>query len=644
MSKLFMFAAAVAAPVFAACAADVEWLNAADGAWGTGANWSGGAVPDSARAVITNSSASFTVTAAEASNPKIAGLLLQNVNASRTTTVHVTGHLYSANENLTVGAGGLLHLDGGVLAVTNSSAKNISLSGTSAARKGTLRVSGGTLDFRATSATISSGIAIGSYGRFEATGGRILLTAPKVWNSSYYALYCDVAGGETEIGGTAAVEIANRCVELRRGQHTLKGSASFVCNESNGNGFSVKANSTAGAYFTVADSAVLDISKFSNGYMGDHYWTDARQKSVMNVTGGEVKLPMWFFVGYGNGTSELNISGGRTILDFYGLDVAAYNPGQLANKVQNPKGTVNVSGGSLVVTSAGGGQSNTFKQKISGFVVGNGSQVTATYSTASGYSCTGALNVSGGVVTNGVGLFVVGAGRATGRVLQTGGTVYHGLGFTTTAWRNSSPMIVGFAGGDGTYILSNGVAVVDSPIYVGGVVTNVLERQPITSWPGDAFADRTAVGKLVVAGGRLSTKQSDLVVGADGSGTLEIGPDATVSIGNPNGNGSIVLSNRTESVTRFVLGRNGAGSLTTQNKLVVASGAKLEVDVTDYAGEDRWVKLIGCKSREGSFAAADVSIIGRCESGMCEVVQDRAGDATGSVWLHVRRGAIIMVL
>ena len=629
----------------AACfAADVEWLNAADGAWGTGANWSGGSVPNSARAVITNSSAGFTVTAAEASNPKIAGLLLKNTGGAYTTSVHIVGHLRSADEALTVGGGGLLHVDGGVLAITNSSAKHIALSGTSATKKGVLRVSDGVLDFRATSAGISGGVNIGSYGRFEATGGRIAITAPNAWNSDKWALYCEVANSEMEIGGTASFEVANRCVDLRCGRHNLKGSARFVCNESNGNVFALKANSSSGAYFTVSDSAVLDMSKMANGFMGSYWWAGASNKSKMAVNGGKVKLPMAFVVGHGNGSSELNISGGETSLTYYGLDVAAYVPDKLADKQQNPNGEVVVSGGSLVVTSASGGQSTTAKKLISGFVVGNGSQITAAYSTTSGYSCTGALNVSGGVVTNGVGLFVVGAGRATGRVLQTGGTVYHGLGFTTTDWRNSTPMIVGFAGGDGTYVMSNGIMVADAPIYVGGVVTNVLNRLPISYWPGSAFTDRSAVGKLVVAGGSLSTKTSDLVVGADGFGTLEIGPDATVLIGNPNGSGSIILSNRTASVTRFVLGRDSAGRLTTPNVLVVASGAKLEVDVSDYAGEDRWVKLIGCKRREGSFGAGDVTVVGKCERGTCEVVQNRAGDATGSVWLHVRRGSIIMVL
>jgi len=630
-------------------AADVEWLDAVDGAWGTAANWNGGAVPSSVRAVITNNAASFTVSVAEASNPKIKGLLLKNAASSLTNTVHVTGHLSSQSSSsddgsVAVQGGGLLHIDGGVFAITNSVAKYISLSGTSATKKGVLRVSDGVLDFRATSATINGGVVIGGNGRFEATGGRIVITAPNAWNSDKWALYCDEANSEMEIGGTAAFEVANRCVELRCGRHYLKDSARFVCNESNGNVFSLKANSASGAYFTVSDSAVLDMSKMANGFMGNYWWQGAANKSVMNVTGGEVALPWSFVVGHGNGSSELNISGGRTSLTYYGLDVAAYVPAQLS-RVQYPKGTVSVSGGSLVVTSASGGQSTTAKMLISGLVVGNGSQITAAYSTTSGYSCTGALNVSGGVVTNGVGLFVVGAGRATGRVLQTGGTVYHGLGFTTVAWRNSTPMIVGFAGGDGTYVMSNGVMVADAPIYVGGVVTNVLKRLPISNWPGNAFTDRSAVGKLVVAGGSLSTKASDLVVGADGSGTLEIGPDATVSIGNPNGSGGIVLSNRTESVTRFVLGRDGAGRLTTPNTLVIADGAKLEVDTTEYAGGEKWIKLVNCKRREGSFAASDITVVGRHpEGGEYEIVQDKTGDSSGSIWLHRKTGCLIIVM
>ena len=206
-------------------------------------------------------------------------------------------------------------------------------------------------------------------------------------------------------------------------------------------------------------------------------------------------------------------------------------------------------------------------------------------------------------------------------------------------------LIVGFAGGDGAYVMSNGFAVAQAPIYVGGVVTNVLDNRKLTSyWPGNAFTDRTASGKLVVAGGSLSTTAGgDLVVGSDGYGTLEIGSGATVSIGHANGSGNIILSNRVESVTRFVLGRNGAGSLTTPNALVVAEGAKLEVDVSRYEGDDKWIKLVGCSRREGSFASPDISVVGTSASGRCEVVQNRPGDSTGSVWLRVKHNTGLII-
>ena len=626
-------------------AADVEWLNATDGAWGVGANWNGGAVPNFVRAVIANESSGFTVSVAETSNPKIAGLLLQNGDGTFTNTVRVTGSLSSENDDLSINSGGLLHIDGGTLAVTNSSAKSIIVSGTSAKQMGVLKVSGGILDCHISSVAQDGGIKLNKYGCFEATGGKILLTAPyPSSNNTKLGLSCESAAVSYDamfIVGTAEFEIANRSIDLRVGRYVLGESARLICSESRGGILYLKANSTYGITFTVSGDAEFDLSKFRYGNMGSYYWANQSYTSILNVSGGTVALPQSFCVGHGNGSSIMNISGGTTTLDFYGLDVGTYDPDKLSSKAQNPVGTINVSGGSLVVTSSQGGDNTTAKSMICGLVVGNGSQI-STYCDAEGYSCSGTLTVSDGVVTNGIGLFVIGAGRATGRMLQTGGEVYHGLGISSAQARENRPMIVGFAGGTGTYVISNGVTTVNAAIYVGGVETNVLKRKLITNWPGDEFADRTAVGKLVVAGGTLNNIANDLVVGADGSGTLEVGPGATVSVGRTyNNQGNIVLSNRTESVTRFVLGSDGVGVLTTPNKLIVANGAKLEVDVSDYTGMDRWVKLINCAQREGSFADADISVVGKCPRGNCKVVQDRQDDSTGSVWLYVSRGFVV---
>ena len=634
-------------------AADVEWLSAVDGAWGAAENWKGGSVPDGTRAVVTNAAAGFTVTVAETTNPKIAALMLGNAMGTATNAVRITGLLRSQavsgdDKNVTVRGGGLLHIDGGVLAITNSADKSILLYGTSATKKGILRVSDGLLDFRATSATMNGGINIGSEGNinglFEATGGKIRLTAPNAWNAGCWGLYCEYAPSTYDvmsIGGTAEVELENRCIDLRIGRHVIKDSARLVCKQSNGNIFSLKAKSTSGVSFTIQDSAEFDLSNFDKGLMGNYWWQGSNIKSTMNIAGGSVKLPRSFVVGDGNGTSVLNISGGVTTLGYYGLDIGGYVNNQLSSRLQNPAGTVNVSGGSLYVMTSQG-NSDTFKKSIMGLVVGNGSQI-GSYCSTPGYSCTGALKVSGGVVTNGVGLFVVGAGRAAGSVMQTGGAIYHGRGFTTVEWRNKTPMVVGLGGGTGTYVISNGVTTADAPVYVGGVVTNVLGRpQAITSWPRTDFTDRTAVGTLVVAGGTFSTVASDLVIGADGSGTLEIGPAGRVSIGNPNGSGNVILSNRTASVTRFVLGREGAGQIVTPNALVVADGAKLEVDATNYSGDEKWIRLINCKRRIGSFAMADISIAGCHRLGQYEIVQDKADDASGSIWLHRKRGIMII--
>ena len=71
---------------------------------------------------------------------------------------------------------------------------------------------------------------------------------------------------------------------------------------------------------------------------------------------------------------------------------------------------------------------------------------------------------------------------------------------------------------------------------------------------------------------------------------------------------AIVLSNQTSSVLKFVFGADGFSGGVTATNLVIASGAKLEVDARGYTGTQSKFKLLTAPSVTGAFADSDVTI------------------------------------
>ena len=188
-----------------------------------------------------------------------------------------------------------------------------------------------------------------------------------------------------------------------------------------------------------------------------------------------------------------------------------------------------------------------------------------------------------------------GVGNATGVGLQTGGTV--------NVTRSAGAAVLGYGSGTGEYVLSNGTFATGRPFYVGGCRKADVQASYYEGRLSPA-GSRAATGRLFARGGTLAaTNELGIVVGADGRGRLEIGPDGNVTAK------ALVVSNNVEGVLAFELGARKAGTLKA-DKLVIAPGAKLEIDARALAADSRGtIHLADCGAVEGSFAASDVTIL-----------------------------------
>ena len=220
--------------------------------------------------------------------------------------------------------------------------------------------------------------------------------------------------------------------------------------------------------------------------------------------------------------------------------------------------------------------------------------------------------------------------------MQTGGEIR-----STPVY--ARPMMIGFAGGTGEFIVSNGVTTTSTDVYVGGAPSEAFSGCKFRNATGDGnqfptedYTRGGAVGRLAVsaadptkmcsftATASRTGNPGHLHVGQNGTGEVEVGAGGSLTVNGASFDGAT-------ATLRCALGASGAGTFRVKGELAVEAGAKLVVDARDYTGQPVWVRLVNADSRTGDFS--DVTVLGRGE-----VVQNRQGDATGSVWLYVPRG------
>ena len=287
-------------------------------------------------------------------------------------------------------------------------------------------------------------------------------------------------------------------------------------------------------------------------------------------------------IGRTKGSGEVTLDKGGIYCGYYGLKVGTSAAGYTTRAV----GRLSVNNGIVFLDGSANG-----RDSIDGLVVGDGSVCGLQGSLIEGY-----MDLNGGAVTNQYQPTVVGVGRSVGVVRQNGG-VFCQLSYKTTPLTTRS-LVVGLAGGTGTWTMNGGVCDARKDVWIGGApadaVASTLKSIGTNPMP-------SATGTFEVNGGTLNVAGT-LTVGAYGSGTLAIGANGTVTAAN------LSLPNADTSVLAFNLGETTAGMLTVSGQMSVTTGSKLVVDASKYTLE-KSVWLLKAESATGAFDADDVTLI-----------------------------------
>lgn len=347
---------------------------------------------------------------------------------------------------------------------------------------------------------------------------------------------------------------------------------------------------------------------------------------LANVFAGSYS-PKSIKIGRERGTTEATLAGGNLQPGNWGVQIAQGDSAGAA-----VTGRVHLAGGKIT--------------SVSGYLDGSWSGLAVGISTAAvpnPRSVRGEVWLEAGEVSvYKVSPLGLGVGGAEGFVLQTGGK----LGLTSVA----GAMVLGYGSGTGEYVLSNGTVTTSRPLYVGGCLRADLELKTGTSGNTILYSEgsnhpagrQEAEGAFYARGGELAvTAEKGIRVGVDGVGRFEVGAGAAVTTT------ELVLSNACASTLAFTLGADGAAGSLTAAKLVIADGARLEIDATRLASASRSTfRLAQCGEVAGAFAPENVTV--RAPAGQearfaeARVVTARAGQA--GLWLKVPGPGMVLIL
>ncbi len=501
--------------------------------------------------------------------------------------------------------------------------------GEKATAVGTVELDAGTVSVKGTlpieAAANVERFVIGPEGALDIDGGTV--TAKHALGAKDYALHLD--GGTLALTGAATLDL--------RASKGLLGTGSVTVDTTVGAAIQVSKDENQDACFSTGDSeGTLEMTvgrqAFAPTNPGHIVFGDS-QKGAFRLTvedrgpGDASALlvngtlcPYAFYVGRQAGVADVVLQSGR----LGGLDLACRRGVIVAG----------VTGAGAVVTgrvTVAGGQVAVSASKLTDYWSGIGFGVSTQKTDPS--AVRGELKLVDGLVqVSNKSPLGFGVGNATGVGLQTGGTV--------NVTRSAGAVVLGYGSGTGEYVLSNGTFATGRPFYVGGCRKADVQASYYEGRLSPA-GSRAATGRLFARGGTLAaTNELGIVVGADGKGRLEIGPDGNVTAK------ALVVSNNVEGILAFELGARKAGTLKA-DKLVIAPGAKLEIDARALAADSSGtIHLADCGAVEGSFAASDVTILSpigqekRFAHAM--ILTERSGKK--GLWLMLQPRGLIMVI
>ncbi len=561
-----------------------SWAAAEDGNWGDAENWSHGLPSDAGPTYVAVEGAAYKVTMNDGDTwPRT--LVIRGLSA----TVAV-GEGQSIEYNGSGKTASLKIEDGGALSVEG----NLVLTNYA----GTFAI--GSSDTSVTSRFVVSGTA---------------LYAPGTTSGTDYRIDLNVGGSIDQTGGTLSLVRTggNGALHQNGGVVLTSGDATFCLGSPSGS--SATSTRFESGYAVFSGQSVVTNSGKSSSWVwgprtaGESLFLGFRDQAAFRINSDNPVLGtangttvMEFdsdaehrFLGYrlyvratGTGSAELRINRGKVTVGVRGLDIADDNKGSTETH-----GRLVLSGGWLYNNAANG--SWTDRGDPNGFSVGYGANATVSSGTVS----YGEVYQSGGTNQNVNGTTLVGIGYGRGSVVQTGGVYWHDS--------TSEAFGIGAAGGDGLWIVSNGMLRVKSNAYVGGFHTNILTKaDKMTRWP-DSRHD--AKGSFVAAGGQVDF-QKNLVLGADGRGAVEVvGSEGSITVG-----GDLILSNQVENVAsggtlNFICDTNGVKPIVVTGHATFLSGAKMTVDVTGYTGTRAIPLLTAAAGLVNPIDPEDVEII-----------------------------------
>ena len=242
-------------------------------------------------------------------------------------------------------------------------------------------------------------------------------------------------------------------------------------------------------------------------------------------------------------------------------------------------------------------------------------------------------NLPAGSTTPGAGSYLrVGSGvGGEGDVVQFGGEIFHD---------GRLECLIGFMGGTGRWTMSGGRSLMKTDVYVGGAVSNVLTGVIHGTNGGtdfDKYFDQTchsAKGTLTVSNGTFVCDGKALVVSMDGMGTLVLGGDSAALVQAKD----VTLNGGTTA--RFAFGERGVGKLVADEKMTIAAGTQLVLDLTNFAlQKSRWYPLVLAKDLEGEFTT--VEYVG--EQPAYGELRKTVRNGVRGYWYHVGPSALLMV-
>ena len=499
--------------------------------------------------------------------------------------------------------------------------------GAAAVAVGTVELDAGTVSVKGTlpieAAANVERFVIGPEGALDINGGTV--TAKHALGAEDYALHLE--GGSLALTGAATLDL--------RESKGLLGTGSVTVDTTAGAAIQIMKADKQEAVFSTGDAeGTLDMTVGpgafevkNTGYLvlGDRQKGTFRLTLDGAVSGRETPLlvkgtyPRGFVVGRQSGNAEVVLRNGRL--------------GGVSNVSKQGVIVAETTGADACVTGrvvVAGGEVYASSVMVGGTWSGVGFGVSTQKTEPS--AVRGELKLEDGLVqVSSKSPLGFGVGNATGVGLQTGGTV--------DVTQSAGAAVLGYGSGTGEYVLSNGTFATGRPLYVGGCRKADVQA---SYTEGKSPAGRgAATGRLFARGGTLAaTNELGIVVGADGRGRLEIGPDGNVTAK------ALVVSNNVEGVLAFELGARKAGTLKA-DKLVIAPGAKLEIDARALAADSSGtIHLADCGAVEGSFAASDVTILSpigqekRFAHAM--ILTERSGKK--GLWLMLQPRGLIMVI